>query len=70
MDNINAMKMFLIMGELTGQKESREDRLKYQERIVFATMKASIPDWEPPSDWYELSIEERETRLEKLKTIK
>jgi len=25
MDNINAMKMFLIMGELTGQKESRED---------------------------------------------
>jgi hypothetical protein len=69
MDNINAMKMFLIMGELTGQKESREDKLKYQERIVFATMKASIPDWEPPSDWYELSIEERETRLEKLKTI-
>jgi hypothetical protein len=64
------MKMFLIMGELTGANESREDRLKYQERIVFATMKASIPDWEPPSDWYELSIEERETRLEKLKTIK
>lgn len=70
MDNINAMKMFLIMGELTGANESREDKLKYQERIVFATMKASIPDWEPPSDWYELSIEERETRLEKLKTIK
>jgi len=69
MDNINAMKMFLIMGELTGQKESREDKLKYQERIVFATMKASIPDWEPPSNWYELSIEERENRLEKLKTI-
>lgn len=69
MDNINAMKMFLIMGELTGANESREDKLKYQERIVFATMKASIPDWEPPSDWYKLSIEERETRLEKLKTI-
>lgn len=69
MDNINAMKMFLIMGDLIDQEESREDKLKYQERIVFATMKASIPDWEPPSDWYELSIEERETRLEKLKTI-
>lgn len=69
MDNINVMKMFLIMGKLTGANESREDKLKYQERIVFATMKASIPDWEPPSDWYELSIEERETRLEKLKTI-
>lgn len=69
MDNINAMKMFLIMGDLVKKELSREDRLKYQERIVFATMKASIPDWEPPSDWYKLSIEERETRLEKLKTI-
>ena len=69
MDNINAMKMFLIMGELTGANESREDKLKYQERIVFATMRANIPEWEPPSDWYKLSIEERETRLEKLKTI-
>lgn len=69
MDNINAMKMFLIMGELTGQKESREDKLKYQERIVFATMKASIPDWEPPSDWYELSLDERENRLDKLRMI-
>lgn len=69
MDNINAMKMFLIMGELTGQKESREDKLKYQERIVFATMRASIPDWEPPSDWYELSLDEREDRLDKLRMI-
>jgi hypothetical protein len=69
MDNINAMKMFLLMGELTGQKESREDKLKYQERIVFATMKASIPDWEPPSDWYELSLDEREDRLDKLRMI-
>lgn len=69
MDNINAMKMFLIMGELTGANESREDKLKYQERIVFATMKASIPDWEPPSDWYELSLDEREDRLDKLRMI-
>lgn len=69
MDNINAMKMFLLMGDLIDQEESREDRLKYQERIVFATMKASIPDWEPPSDWYELSLDERENRLDKLRMI-
>jgi hypothetical protein len=70
MDSIKAMKMFLAMGELTNQKETKEDKLKYQERIVFATMKASIPDWEPPSNWYKLSIEEREKRIKKLKTIK
>ena len=69
MDNMKAMNMFLALGELTNEKETREDKLKYQERIVFATMKASIPHWEPPSNWYELSIEERENRLEKLKTI-
>jgi len=70
MENVNMMKMFLAMGELTNQKETREDKLKYQERIVFATMRASIPDWETPSDWYELSIEDREKRIKQLKTIK
>ena len=70
MDNINAMNMFLALGKLTNEKETREDKLKYQERIVFATMRANIPDWQPPSDWYELPIEEREERIKKLKTIK
>ena len=70
MDNIKAMNMFLALGELTNEKETREDKLKYQERIVFATMRANIPDWQPPSDWYELPIEEREERIKKLKTIK
>ena len=70
MDNIKAMNMFLTLGKLTNQNETREDKLKYQERIVFATMRASIPDWQPPSDWYELPIEEREERIKKLKTIK
>jgi len=70
MDNVNAMNMFLALGELTNEKETREDKLEYQERIVFATMRANIPDWQPPSDWYELPIEEREERIKKLKTIK
>tara|TARA_R110002096_G_scaffold66229_1_gene161184 strand:+ start:655 stop:867 length:213 start_codon:yes stop_codon:yes gene_type:complete len=70
MDNVNAMNMFLALGELTNEKVTREDKLEYQERIVFATMRANIPDWQPPSDWYELPIEEREERIKKLKTIK
>ncbi len=69
MDNIKAAKTFLVLGELMNQEKSREDKLKYEERIVFATMKASIPDWTPPSDWYELSIEERENRINKFKMI-
>ena len=69
MDNIKGMNMFLALGKLTNQKESRENQLKYQERIVFATMRASVPGWEPPKDWYELSIEEREKRIKLLQTI-
>ena len=69
MDNIKGMNMFLALGKLTNHKESREDKLKYQERIVFATMKASIPEWEIPEGWYELTIEEREKRIELLQKI-
>jgi len=57
------------MGELTGQKESREDKLKYQERIVFATMKAQIPEWQPPSDWETLTDTEKLKRLELIQKI-
>tara|TARA_R110002110_G_scaffold156340_3_gene351373 strand:- start:975 stop:1184 length:210 start_codon:yes stop_codon:yes gene_type:complete len=69
MDNLKAMNMFLTLGKLTNQEESRENQLKYQERIVFATMKASIPEWEIPEGWYELTIEEREKRIELLQKI-
>jgi len=69
MDNIKAMNMFLTLGKLTNQEESRENQLKYQERIVFSTMKASIPGWEIPEGWYELSIEEREKRIALLQTV-
>ena len=70
MDNLKGMNMFLAMGELTNENETREDKLKFQERIVFANMRASIPDWKPPPDWYELPIEEREKRINNLKQIK
>tara|TARA_R110000787_G_scaffold100060_5_gene204910 strand:+ start:512 stop:724 length:213 start_codon:yes stop_codon:yes gene_type:complete len=67
--SIDAMKMFLAMGEMTNQNETREDKLKYQERIVFATMRANIPEWEPPTNWYELPLEDREKRLKQLKQL-
>ena len=65
MDNTQIMKMFLIMGDLTSQKETREDKLKYQERIVIAT-----PEIIKPSDWDKLTIEEKEKRINNLKQIK
>lgn len=70
MDNINAMKMFLALGEMTNQNETKEDKLKYRERIVFATMKASIPNWTPPDNWHELSIKEREKRIKLIEKLK
>ena len=43
--------------------------VKYQERIAFATMRASIPDWQPPSNWNTLSNAEKHKRLKKLKSV-
>ena len=68
-DPTNFMKAFLMLGDLTNKKESKEDRLKYKERIVFATMKNQIPNWKKPSDWDSLPTDEKLSRLEKLQTI-
>jgi len=43
--------------------------VKYQERIAFATMRAIIPDWQPPSNWNTLSNAEKLKRLKKLKSV-
>ena len=67
MSNIDFMKMFLVLGDITKGEQTREDKLKYDEKIVFATMRSMIPDWEKPSDWDSLSIDEREKRISKLK---
>ncbi len=58
------MKAFMILGDLTNEKESREDKLKYKERIVFAT-----PGIVKPEDWDSLPIEEREKRIEKIQNM-
>ena len=51
----------MLLGDLsTKQGEELSDMaVKYQERIAFATMRAIIPDWQPPSNWNELSNAEK-----------
>lgn len=68
-DSLNFMSAFLKLGNLTNQNESKEDKLKYKERIVFATMRANIPNWEKPNNWDTLPVNERLERLNKLETI-
>jgi len=66
----NAMNAFLILGDVSkDEKTTREDSQKYQERIVFATMRSLIPNWEKPQGWDELPIEERENRIAKLREL-
>ena len=68
-NSLNYMSAFLKLGNLTSQNESKEDKLKYKERIVFATMKANIPNWEKPNNWDTLPVNERLERLNKLETL-
>ena len=63
------MNAFLKIGDLTNVEETRENKIKYEERIVFATMKSMIPNWERPIGWNELSLDEKENRLTKLREI-
>ena len=61
----------MLLGDLsTKQGEELSDMaVKYQERIAFATMRASIPDWQPPSDWDTLTNKQKLNRLNKLKSV-
>ena len=65
------MKAFMLLGDLsTKQGEELSDMaVKYQEKIAFATMRASIPDWQPPNNWNQLSNAEKHKRLKNLKSI-
>lgn len=62
MNNINLMKMFLAMGDTTEQ--TIQERIAYQERIVFAT-----PGIIKPRDWDKLSDEIKLDRLTKMQEI-
>ena len=66
MDILKMMKTFLALGELTNEYSSIEEKIKYKEKIVFATMRQLIPEWRTPDDWYDLSNKEKLKRLENL----
>ena len=67
---LNSMKAFLLMGDLMNDKEEDIAKaVKYKERIVFATMRSKIPNWEPPSDWGRLNDADKLERLTKLQTL-
>ena len=61
----------MLLGDLTTKQgdELTDKAVKYKERIAFATMRASIPDWQPPSDWNSLTNKQKLNRLDKLKEL-
>jgi len=65
------MKAFMLLGDLdaTSTEKLSDARVAYKERIAFATMRASIPDWQPPSNWDTLSNAEKHKRLKKLQSV-
>ena len=62
MDTLKFAKAFMMLSDMTD--ETDEQKLKTKERIVFATMKHYIPDFQPPDNWNSLTIKERLRRLE------
>ena len=67
---LNSMKAFLLMGDLMNdKKEDTADVVKYKERIVFATMRSKIPNWQPPSDWERLNDSDKLERLTKIQNL-
>ena len=71
MSNIQAMKAFMLLGDLSTKQgdELSDEAVKYKERIAFATMRASIPDWQPPRDWNSLTNKQKLDRLNKLQSV-
>ncbi len=61
----------MLLGDLdaTSTEKLSDARVAYKEKIAFATMRASIPDWQPPKNWNELTNEQKLDRLDKLKSV-
>jgi len=66
MDEFKLMNAFLGFSDLD---KNPEIKLKNKERIVFATMKNMIPDWQRPHNWDNLSTETKLERLQKLQDM-
>ena len=71
MNNIGIMQAFMLLGDLSTKQSDKlsDEAVKYKEKIAFATMKASIPDWQPPRNWNSLTNKQKLERLDKLQTI-
>jgi len=71
MNNINMMKAFMLLGDLSTKQgdELSDMAVKYQERIAFATMRANRPVCQSPSNCDSLSNEEKNKRLKKLQSV-
>ena len=61
----------MLLGDLSTKQgdELSDQAVKYKERIAFSTMRASKPDWQPPSNWNNLTNKQKLERLNKLKSI-
>ena len=53
----------MTMTDLTSDNDIKA-KVKTKERMVFATMRSSNPEWEKPSDWDGLTDEVKLERLE------
>ena len=62
----------MLLGDLATKQgdELADEAVKYKERIAFATMRASIQDWQPPNNWDSLSNKQKLKRLNKLQNLK
>ena len=61
-DNTQMMKMFMLMAEMSAETE--EDKVNAQADIVFRT-----PGIIKPDNWDTLPLEEKKSRLEKVKSV-
>lgn len=66
---LKSMKAFLMLGDLMSKKEDTADAVKYKEKIVFATMRNKIPNWQKPSDWERLNDAQKLERLTKIQAL-
>jgi len=68
METLNLMKGFLALGNLD-QDQTLEQKVAYKQKIVFATMRASIPEWQAPRDWENLTDEVKMERLTQIESV-
>ena len=66
---MDMMTAFLKLGEITNPDETLANKVAYKQRIVFATMRASIPGWQEPYDWARLPDEQKMERLLKIEAL-